>query len=197
MKIKRILAAGMLAAVSILSLGGCGGGSSAEDTIGVVVSSAYVDDEALQAFAGELVAAHPDWEGKVIFTSQSMGDSEIDGAAYGAAVMQQTAMAAADEMDIMVCDDENGARNSRSELFISLSDLFTEEEIAAFGETLTFEMVDESGNPTGEMAPTCGVRVTGDGFDTAAGGADLGVYIVSTDKDEALVKEIFETLIDC
>ena len=99
MKIKRILAAGVLAAVSILSLGGCGGGSSAEDTIGVVVSSAYVDDEALQAFAGELVAAHPDWEGKVIFTSQSMGDSEIDGAAYGAAVMQQTAMAAADEMD--------------------------------------------------------------------------------------------------
>ena len=192
MKIKRILAAGVLAAVSILSLGGCGGGSSAEDTIGVVVSSAYVDDEALQAFAGELIAAHPDWEGKVTFTSQSMGDSEID----GAAVMQQTAMAAAGEMDIMVCDDENGARNSRSELFIPLSDLFTKEEIAVFGETLTFEMVDESGNPTGEMAPTCGVRVTGDGFDTAAGGADLGVYIVSTDKDEALVKEIFETLID-
>ena len=127
MKIKRILAAGMLAAVSILSLGGCGGGSSAEDTIGVVVSSTYVDDEALQAFAGELIAAHPDWEGKVTFTSQMMGDSEADGMTYGAAVMQQTAMAAAGEMDIMVCDDENGARNSRSELFIPLSDLFTEE----------------------------------------------------------------------
>ena len=70
MKIKRILAAGMLAAVSILSLGGCGGDSSAEDTIGVVVSSAYVDDEALQTFADELIAAHPDWEGKVTFTSR-------------------------------------------------------------------------------------------------------------------------------
>ena len=195
MKRKRILAAGLLAAASVFAFAGCGSSSSA-DTIGVVVSAGYVDDEALQAFADALIAGHPDWEGKVTFTAQSMGDENLDGMGYGAAVMQQTAMAAAGEMDIMVCDDENGARNSRSDLFIPLSDLFTDEEIASFGETLAFEMVDESGSPTGEMTPTCGVRVTGDGLDAASGGADLGVYIVSTDKDETLVKEIFETLID-
>lgn len=195
MKLKRMLAAGFLTAATVLSLTSCGSDSS-EDTIGVVVSSAYVDDEALQTYADELISAHPDWEGKVTFTSQTMGDSQADGTTYGAAVMQQTAMAAAGEMDIMICDDENGARNCRSDLFLPLSDVFTEEEIASFGETLSFEMVDESGNPTGEMTPECGVRVTGDGFDSAVGDTDLGVYIVSTEKDEALIKEIYTALID-
>lgn len=194
--VKKSLTALICALTAMLALTSCGGDDTAsgDSELNVTVSAAYVPDETLQSYADSFFAAHPEWEGQVEFTAQNMGSEETDGTMYGAQVMQQSAAVAAGELDIMICDESTAARGCRSELFYTLDELFTEEEIAGFGETLSYEEVDTDGNPTGEMTPVCGVRLEDDQLDSIFGEDGAGIFIVAN-ADIEQAKQLFLDLI--
>lgn len=196
--IKRILAMGAAVIMSAALFASCGSGETEPTaTMQVSVCGSYVAEESLQAFSDELFASHPDWaEGETPVTVEaiSMGSEDIDGTAYGAAIMQVTARAATKELDIMICGGKNAARNARSDLFYSLDEIFTEEEIARFGETLSYEMVDTDGNPTGEWTPACGVKISSPALDAIFGGDEYGVFIVGSTTHLDQAKEVFLAL---
>lgn len=197
-KVRKILALGIAAVMSMALFAACGGGETeATASMYVSVCNSYVADESLQAFSDELFAAHPDWaEGETPVTVEaiSMGSDDIDGTAYGAAIMQVTARAATKELDIMICDERNAARNAHSDLFYLLDEIFTEEEIARFGETLSYEMVDTDGNPTGEWTPACGVKISSPALDAIYGSGEYGIFIVGSTTHLDQAKEVFLAL---
>ena len=181
--VKKRLSALICAMTAGLALTSCGGGdesdSGGDGSLNVTVSAAHVSDEALQSYADSFFATYPEWEGKVEITAQSMGSEETDGTMYGAQVMQQSAAVAAGELDIMICDESTAARGCRSELFYTLDEMFTEDEIAGFGETLSYEEVDTDGNPTGEMTAVCGVKLDSDQLDSIFGDDGAGIFVVA------------------
>lgn len=198
-RVKRILALGMAGVMAAGMLTSCGGGEAEPTaTMQLSVCASYVDEEKLQAFSDELFAAYPDWaEGETPVTVESihMGSEELDGAAYGASIMQVTARAAGNELDVMICGGQDAARNTRSDLFYSLDDLFTEEEIAQFGDRLlSYEMVDTDGNPTGEQTPVCGVQIQNDTLDEIFGSTEYGIFIVCSTTHLDQAKEVFLAL---
>lgn len=183
------------AAVMLASCGGDDGSASDGDgTLSVTISNSYVSEDALTSYADGFFAAYPEWEGKVEFTAQSMGSEQTDGMMYGAQVMQQSAAAAAGELDIMICDEETAARNCRSELFYTLEEVFTEEEISGFEEKLSYEEVDTEGNPTGGMTPECGVRIDNAQIDTIFGEEPAGIFVVAN-ADLEQSKQLFLDLL--
>lgn len=98
-----------------------------------------------------------------------------------ASIMKVTMGIAAGEIDIVIADEENAARNARSEAFCPLSDLLSEEQIAALGDkALSYDMVDEEGKPTGERTAVCGIDITGSGITDGviAGGTNVGLFVV-------------------
>lgn len=109
--------------------------------------------------------------------------------------MQVTARAAGKELDIMICGEKDAARNARSELFYSLEEVFTEDEIAQFGDrTLSYELVDTDGNPTGERTPACGVKLDSEALDAIYGTDEYGIFIVGSTPHLDQAKEVFLAL---
>ena len=70
----------------------------------------------------------------------------------------------------------------------------TEDEIAGFGETLSYEEVDTDGNPTGEMTAVCGVKLDSDQLDSIFGDDGAGIFVVAN-ADLEQSKQLFLDLI--
>jgi len=201
MKRSKRLAAALLAVVmGITMFASCGGSNEIEPTpsLKLTVCSNYVSEETLAPFTESVFAAYPDWqtaEVPVEIEPMAMGDEKADGMAYGAAVMQISAMAMTGELDVMITGGLNAAREARSETFYTLEEIFTEEEIAAFGDRLlSYEVVDTDGNPTGEMTPAVGVKLDSEYLDSFFGDDDYGVFIVCTTTHPTEAKEVFLAL---
>lgn len=94
----------------------------------------------------------------------------------------------------MICDEANAARGCRGELFYPLSDVFTEEEISGFTDTLSYEMLDTDGNSTGEMTAECGVPLDNEQIASIFGDEPAGMFVVAkADLEQA--KELFLDLL--
>jgi hypothetical protein len=191
---KKIMLAAAAVAMSGLLLGSCGSGDSEETPVRLSVCNGYVGEEALSSYEAKLQSTY-DWADEIELEGISLGSEDLDGLSYGTAIMQLSARAAGKELDVMICGSKDAARNARNETFSALDEFFTEEELAQFeGRLLSYDEVDDSGNPTGEQTAVCGVRLEDEALDAIYGSDEYGVFIVcsTTHPDEA--KEIFLSL---
>lgn len=194
MRIRKCFALFLAGVVCAASLTSCG--SDETTALQVVVGISYVDSTALDTAEQSFLSAHPEWaegEKAVDFTDMSFGTEATDPAAYGAGIMKISAMVAANEIDVMICNLEDAARNARSEMFSTLDEVFTEEELEPFADRLlTFDQVDDDGNPTGEQTPVCGISLTGtELFSDVYGDTEYGIFIVANTQNLDLAKDVF------
>lgn len=177
-----------------LCLTACSSQESGAESLQLLVGSTYVPEETLDACTEEVLAAHPSWEEgeyPVEIFSMDFGSPETDIYA-GANIAKFSAMVAAKEVDLMICDTENAARFARSEMFVPVEEILTEEELNQYGERLlTFPMVDEEGNPTGEETPAYGVAVDGGPWDPIYGDQEYGVFLISNAEPMDKASEMF------
>lgn len=111
--------------------------SDSKQTIQIIVGNSYVSQENLDACEEELLASYPDWQGEeteIEFTPIDFGDPETDPYA-GASIAKVSAMVTAKEIDLMICDTENAARFARSEMFVPVEEVLSEEELAQYEAT--------------------------------------------------------------
>ena len=173
--------------------------SDSKQTIQIIVGNSYVSQENLDACEEELLASYPDWQGEeteIEFTPIDFGDPETDPYA-GASIAKVSAMVTAKEIDLMICDTENAARFARSEMFVPVEEVLSEEELAQYEDRLLkFETVDETGNLTGEFTQPCGISLTGDSrFDSIFGEQEYGVFLVANADPMENAEAIFKDLI--
>lgn len=186
---------------SAVGLSSCGS-EDTSNSLQILAESAYVDTEQLDTYGENLSASSEALTaaGKTVeFTGLSVGNSDTDPAVYGTSTMKVSAMIAAGDVDIMICSLDEAARNARGEYYYDLEELFTPEELAQIPEEnlLSFDLVDDEGNATGEKTPVCGVQISGnENLDSAMAGADYGVFIVSNTKNLDLSKEVFWEIIN-
>ena len=201
----------LLALVMIMfTFAACGGGETAAptavpgedgtlsadktDKLNVYLISTYVDENGLDSLKsfisdtlGDDVTIHYD----TTFT----GDGS-DPSAQMAGMMKLTAAIAAKEVDLIIADDTNAARNARSEAFYELSDILTADEISALGDkALSYDMLDDEGNASGEKTPVYGVDITGDEVITPAmGSSNAGAFVAGNAANLENAKTVLKAL---
>lgn len=164
---KRIASVLSLVLVLTLVMTGCSSGSSKTVSLGVAVAAMYVDDAKLTLLKDDLTAAFPDMnneETAMSIQSIPTGDPEGDPMSAMAGMTKISAMMAAGEIDILICDPDNARRHGdNGETYVALDQLFTEEEIAELGITgVTLPVVDEETSElTGEQTHAVGVDLSG------------------------------------
>lgn len=186
-------------AVPAVLLAGCS--SEKAEAFQMAFCAPYVATEAVEAYGETVKADLPELtvEGtEPLFTAMTMGDSEADPMAAMAGMTKFSAMAAAGELDVVVSDLKNAARNARGESFLDVSSFLTEEELERYaGRLLSFDMVDDQGNPTGEKTTVCGIDVSdNETLSALAGGDECGVFVVANtshlEESAALVRYLLE-----
>lgn len=76
----------------------------------------------------------------------STGYAEVNSSAYAVWSMKMNAMAANGEVDMIIMEESSAVPAARGGLFLPLDELFTEEELKAFGDrVLRYRKVDPSG----------------------------------------------------
>lgn len=123
----------------------------------------------------------------------SLGSSDLDPTAYAAGSVKVSAMVASGEIDVMICDLENAAKYARSETYLPLEDFLSPEEPAGYEERLlSFDLVDDEGNPTGEQTPAYGISMNGsEAFDSLYGDTDYGIFLIGNADPAELSKTVF------
>ena len=123
----------------------------------------------------------------------SLGSSDLDPTAYAAGSVKVSAMVASGEIDVMICDLENAAKYARSETYLPLEDFLSPEELASYEERLlSFDLVDDEGNPTGEQTPAYGISMNGsEAFDSLYGDTDYGIFLIGNADPAELSKTVF------
>ncbi len=185
----------LLALVMIMfTFAACGGGETAAptavpgedgtlsadktDKLNVYLISAYVDENGLDSLKSFISDTLGD-DVTINYDTTFTGDGS-DPSVQMAGMMKLTAAIAAKEVDLIIADDTNAARNARSEAFYELSDILTADEISALGDkALSYDMLDEEGNASGEKTPVCGVDITGDEVITPAMGSSSACAFVA------------------
>ncbi len=198
---RKSIAAITLCAVMLCPAALASCGDSGSSALQITAVGPYVDDEQLtsygESFSADSAALSAAGE-TAEFSSLSVGD-ESDPSLYGASIMKVDAMIAANEMDIMICTVDEAARSARSDYFSNLEETFTAEELAQIPEEdlLSFDMVDEDGNATGEQTAVCGVRISGnETLDAAMMGQEYGVFLISNTQNPDLAKEVFLEIVN-
>lgn len=175
---KKRLITVLLAAMLIL-LAGCSGGENESESasLNVVVASVYVDDDMVEGLKTELetLTDYPD----IAVATVAMGDSEADPMGTVAGMAKLSGMMASGEVDVLITDEENARRyGDNGESFVAISELFTEEELAAFaGEAVGVPVLDEESQPTGETSDACGFALSANAS-ALVGLTDMQAYVM-------------------
>lgn len=201
----------LLALVMIMfTFAACGGGETAAptavpgedgtlsadktDKLNVYLISTYVDEnglDSLKSFISDTLGNDVTIHYDTTFT----GDGS-DPSVQMAGMMKLTAAIAAKEVDLIIADDTNAARNARSEAFYELSDILTADEISALGDkALSYDMLDDEGNASGEKTPVYGVDITGDEVITPAmGSSSAGAFVTGNAANLENAKTVLKAL---
>ncbi len=126
----------------------------------------------------------------------TQASAEMMGAA---GLMKVSAQIAGEDVDIIISDYENAQRLSNSESFLPLDEVFTPEELAEIDESLyvSYEQVDDEGNPTGEMLEPTGIDVTHiPEFSTFLGAEQIVCHVVANAINIDASKEYILSLLD-
>lgn len=190
-KNKKIICLTLTVLLLLLSLTGCG---PKDDSFQVMFAASFVNEELVASYNEQLPQ---DADPLVKCSSFSFGSEDVDPTFYASGAMAMSAMLSAGEVDVMVCDLENAVRYARSGAFYDLTEIFTPEELAEFGDSaLSFDIIDPYGNLTGEKTPVCGLDLSGrDALTRIMGDEHYGVFIVCSAGDIELAKQIVRELL--
>ena len=220
MKRTRYAALALCMAALLLALTACSGGGEeaptttvnadgtlsgeATDVLNVYMCAEYLSEDAANELMDELTSSlemFSDGGVTVNLTCVATGSGE-DPTMQMAGMMKLTAAIAAQEVDVVIADESNAARNARSDTFYALSDLLTEDEITALGaNTLSYSLLDDEGEPTDESTPECGVDLSSDArFDAVFGDVPVGVFVAANspnlENSKAFLRELTAGLDD-
>lgn len=166
-----------------------GTAAATTDTFYVVVAGTYVSEEAVTAYAETLRSALPELQQQNItldVSAISVGDTDADPMGAMAGITRMTALMASHEMDLLIADPSNGARNARSEAFVPLSELSGLDDYAS--RVITIHGADDEGNVTAEVLPDYGIDLSDNASLSALiSGGEVGAYVVNPDKAETAV----------
>ena len=101
-------------------------------------------------------------------------------------------MMAAGEVDVLITDADNARRyGDNGESYIALSELFTEEELAALSAEATgVPVLDDEGQETGETSAACGF-ILSESASALTGLVDMRIFVFAncekTDAAKAVV----------
>lgn len=168
------------------------------DAINIYMCAEYLSEDAANELMDELKSSVDALKNGAIKLNTEYiitGDGQ-DPTMQMAGMMKLGASVAAQEVDILIADDVNAARNARGDTFHPLSDLLTEDEIAKLGKrALAYETVDEDGNLTGTMTPVCGIDLTGDErLRKIFGDKKVGIFVAGNAPNFENSKIVFEAL---
>lgn len=171
-------------------LTGCG---KAEDPFQIVLASGFVGDPFVGPYVEKLGL-----DSEIAYRGFSFGSEGVDGTFFGASVMSMTAVLVAGEIDVLVCDLENAARYARNDMFLDLTAVFTEEELAGYEDRLVnFDMLDEFAEPTGEKTTLCGLDISGNtDLDYILNSDAYALFIVANTADLELSKDVFWKIVN-
>lgn len=198
MKFKKATVIFSAAVLSLSIFSGCSGdGGNKDRNPAIVVSSTLVNDAKAEDLKNQLKEALPDME--IDFINISVGDTSKDPASAMAGIMKLTTTVAGKEADVLIADYDTAKRNAGQEIFYSLTELFSEEELSAYQDRIiSFELTDTEGNSTGEKAENCGIDVSdNEAISALCPGADsVGVYVISNSTRPEDAKKIFMQLLE-
>ena len=201
----------LLALVMIMfTFAACGGGETAAptavpgedgtlsadktDKLNVYLIAAYVDEnglDSLKSFISDTLG-----DGVTVNYDTTFTGDGSDPSVQMAGMMKLTAAIAAKEVDLIIADDTNAARNARSEAFYELSDILTADEISALGDkALSYDMLDDEGNASGEKTTVYGVDITGDEIiTTAMSSTSAGAFVAGNAANLENAKTVLKAL---
>lgn len=180
----------LLLLLPAMLLTGCG---KREDPFQIVLASGFVGDPFVGPYVEKLGV-----DSEITYRGFSFGEEGVDGTFFGASVMSMTAVMVAGEIDVLVCDLENAARYARNDMFLDLTEVFTEAELAGYEDKLVdFDMLDEYAQPTGEKTVRCGLNISGNEELTYILNSDAyAVFIVANTADLELSKDVFWKIVN-
>ena len=207
-KLKRALATTM-ALMLMVSLAACSGGDGGQTSAGSTTTSGpqvtekslnlyicanLVSEDGASAVADRLKALLGE---DVAITTVCVSTPAADPSMQMAGIMKLSAAVASGEIDIVIADADNAARNARSDMFSALSDSLSAETVTALGDkALAYAMVNEEGEPTGEMTSACGIDITGAGLadGALATGAECGIFMMSNAPHAETAKSLLDAV---
>ncbi|MDR0312694.1 MAG: hypothetical protein LBI14_03780 [Treponema sp.] len=202
----------MLVACGLLiCLFGCSSKEKGPLPFQIVFTSLYINESAVSEYGAILLNDIPELsiDGKApLFTSMIMGETSnnpesgnfADPMMAMGSIMRLTTLIANGDIDIIISDLDNAARNARGGLFLSLSDVCTDDDLAALGDRLlSFDILRNDGyepTPTGEKTPICGINITGnERIRRIFGNQEIGVFIVANTKNLELARRVMVSLL--
>ena len=190
---------------------GCSSKSSKATPFQIVFCSLYVNENAVSEYGAFLQNKMPELiiEGKApVFTPMIMGEvkNDIEAGIINdpmmgmGGIIKMTTMVSTNEIDLMISDMENAARQARGDMFKPLEEVFTDDEISALKDRLlSFEILNVEGyepTPTGEKTPVCGINITGnENMKKIFGDQEVGIFILANAKNLELAKDVIRSLL--
>jgi hypothetical protein len=200
----------LIACGLLVCLSGCSSKEKEPPPFQIVFTSFYINESAVSEYGASLVNDIPELsiDGKApLFTPMIMGEARnnLESGTVGdpmmamAGIMRLTTLVASGEIDIIISDLDNAARNARGGLFLPLSDVCTADDLAALNDRLlSFDLLSNDGyepTPTGEKTPICGINITGnERIRRIFGDQEIGVFIVANTKNLELAKRVIVSL---
>ena len=180
---RRFLALLMLLA---FFLAGCVGGEEEYPGVGVSVLTMYIDTTE-EHFLQDVLEHETDIECSVI--PIATGHFENDPSAAMGGLVKLTSLIAAKEVDVLVSSMTEAGRQAVADTFMPLSEVFTEEELAAY-ESVSFEVVDDHGIEGHLHGVPCGIRLT-DPEIASLDESGMALFLIPNTAKPAEAKEIF------
>jgi len=199
--------------LTVILFSGCSSGTKKGPTFQVAFCAQYVNEKAVSEYGSSLTAKMPELtiEGRApqfmamqISTGQTRNEA-IPGGSFAdpmmvmGGIVRISSMVAAGELDVVIADMENAARDARGSMYLPLKDAFSEAELAATGrDLLSFDIVDTASEtlaPTGEKTPVYGIDITdNEQLKAIFGNREIGVFIIANTKNLELAKKLVLSL---
>jgi len=211
MKKKSLITAAILIIAGVIGLLGCSSGKSGSAAFQVAFVSLSINEKAVSDYGTYLTGQIPDLtiNGKApLFTPMITGEARndfdsgitVDPMMAMGSMMRMAAVGAAGDLDVIIADMENAARQARGGMFLPLTSILTSSELSALeNRSLSFDILDTSGyepRPTGEKTPACGVLITGnERIRNIFGNQEIGVFISANTKNLELAKMVVRSLL--
>ena len=206
-----IVTTALVSCLFLTVLSGCASAPAKETPFHIAFTSMYMNDAAITEYTQTLTGNFPELiiDGNAplltpIISGEVKNDLEagvINDPMVGiAGMMKMPMLVAAGELDVVISNMENAARDARGEMYMPLEDVFTPDEKAILGtRLLSFDLLEADGydfKPTGEKTPVCGIEITGnDEMRKIFGDQEIGVFIVANTKNLELAKKFILSLV--
>ena len=189
-----------LVLVLCLSLMACSGSpkENPAEIFDVVLWGPYIDEETVRPQVEAMLAEIPELKDqKVQITIVSTGSPDkLDASAYAATAMKLTAMVSCGEVDVAVMATDSAERAARGNLFMPLSELFSESELEKYdGRLLDYTEEDVTGKDEGTRTPLCGIDISQSEYWSSLLPQDgYGVYAVTDIGESGMTKAVVQYL---